>query len=138
MKSNNQPNKSYQYPKEDKEILAKMRHPNYEGNFLLPDDASLLDKIKYRICERVLNYKYDSKLTTEELAERINLSVPETRELLFCHIHKFTLDCLNFYLTCLLEHEIFREYRTAPHLPSFCLISVIRQMDLNYSSCLLS
>lgn len=97
MKNNNQPNKSYQYPKEDKEILAKMRHPDYEGNYLLPDNASLLDKTKYRICERILNYKYDNKLTTEELAEQINLSVPETKEILFCHIHKFTLDRLITY-----------------------------------------
>src|SRR3954471_21957304 len=94
-------NRSYQYPKEDKEILAKMRHLDYEGNYLLPDNASFLDKTKYQICERILNHKYDNKLTTEELAERINLSVPETKELLFCHIHKFTMDRLNFCLTCL-------------------------------------
>ena len=97
VKNNNQPNKSYQYPPRHEEILAKMRHPDYEGNFLLPDDASLLDKTKYRICERILNYKYDNKLTTEELTERIGLSVPETKEILFCHIHKFTLDRLLTY-----------------------------------------
>jgi len=97
VKKNNQPNKSYQYPKEDKEILAKMRHPDYEGNFLLPTDASLLDKTKYRICKQILSYEYDNKITTEELAERINLSVPETKEILLCHIHKFTLDRLITY-----------------------------------------
>ena len=98
VKNNNQPNKSYQYPPRHREILAKMKHPDYEGNFLLPDNASLLDKTKYRICKQILNYEYDNKLTTEELAERINLSIPETKELLFCHIHKFTLDRLTAYL----------------------------------------
>lgn len=97
VKNNNQPNKSYQYPPRHEEILAKMRHPDYEGNFLLPKDASLLDKTKYRICERILNYKYDKKFTTEKLAEQINLSVPETKEILLCHIHKFTLDRLITY-----------------------------------------
>src|SRR4051794_35493197 len=96
---NNQPNKSYQYPKEDKEILAKMRHHDYEGfNMALPPNASLLDKTKYRICKQILSYEYDNKLTTEELAKRINLSVPETKEILLCHIHKFTLDRLTSYL----------------------------------------
>src|SRR5438874_1161613 len=97
-KSNNQPNKSYQYPKEDKEILAKMRHSDYEGfNMALPPNATLLDKTKYRICKQILSYEHDNKLTTEELATRINLSVPETKEILLCHIHKFTLDRLITY-----------------------------------------
>ncbi|MCE8163194.1 MAG: hypothetical protein I3273_02855 [Candidatus Moeniiplasma glomeromycotorum] len=95
---NQNPYKSYQYPKEDKEILAKMRHPNYEGfNMALPSDATLLDRTKYLICKQILNYEYDSKLTTEELAKQINLSVPETKEILLCHINRFTLDRL---LTC--------------------------------------
>lgn len=94
VKNNNQPNKSYQYPPRHEEILTKMRHPDYEGNFVLPSDANLLDKTKYRICEKILSYKYDKKLTNEELAEQINLSVPETKEILLCHIHKFTLDRL--------------------------------------------
>jgi predicted XRE-type DNA-binding protein len=102
VKSNNQPKESlkklsYQYPPRDKEILAKMKHPDYEGNFLLPSDATLLDKAKYRICEKILKYKCGNKLTVEKLAERINLSVPETKELLFCHIQKFTLDRLITY-----------------------------------------
>lgn len=98
VKNNNQPNKNYQYPPRDKEILAKMKHPDYEGNFLLPNEATLLDKTKYRICKQILSYEYDNKLTIEELATRINLSVPETKEILLCHIHKFTLDRLTAYL----------------------------------------
>lgn len=101
-KNNKSTNKSYQYPPRHEEILAKMKHPDYEGNFLLPADAALLDKTKYRICKQILSYEYDNKLTTEELAERINLSVPETKEILLCHIHKFTLDRLTSYLANLL------------------------------------
>jgi len=97
VKNSNQPNKNYQYPPRHEEILAKMRHPDYEGNFILPTDAPLLDKIKYRICKQILSYEYDNKLTTEQLAERINLSVPETKEILLCHVHKFTLDRLITY-----------------------------------------
>ena len=108
-RSQNSKYQSYQYPKEDEEILAKMRHPNHEGNFLLPVDATLLDKTKYRICERILNYKYDNNLTMKELTEKINLSVPETKEILLSHIHKFTLDRLTSYVSNLfpnLELEI--------------------------------
>jgi hypothetical protein len=42
--NSNQPNKSYQYPPEDKEILAKMEHPNYEGfNITLSPNATPLE-----------------------------------------------------------------------------------------------
>lgn len=97
VKNNNQPNKSYQYPPRDKEILERMRHPDYEGNFLLPDNATLLDKTKYKLCKSMLAYKQDNNLTVEELAKRINLSTPEAKEILLCHIHKFTLDRLTNY-----------------------------------------
>ncbi len=111
VKSNN-PYKSYQYPKEDKEILAKMRHPDYEGfNMALPLNATLLDRTKYRICKQILSYEHDNKLTTEELAKQMDLSTLETKEILFCHIHKFTLDRLTTYLSNLfpaVELEIIR------------------------------
>src|SRR5690349_16319106 len=96
-KNNNQPNKNYQYPPRHEEILTKMRHPDYEGNFLLPSNASSLERAKYKLCESMLTYKQDNNLTVEKLAERINLSVPETKEILLCHIHKFTLDRLTNY-----------------------------------------
>lgn len=45
---------SYQYPPRHEEILAKMRHPDYEGfNIVLPPNATLLDKTKYRICKKM-------------------------------------------------------------------------------------
>jgi predicted XRE-type DNA-binding protein len=91
-------NKNYQYPPHHEEILMKMKHPDYEGNFLLPAEANSLDKTKYNLCKTILNYKQDNDLTTEELAEKINLSFPETKEILLCHIYKFTLDRLITYL----------------------------------------
>ena len=121
-------NKSYQYPPRHKEILTKMKHLDYEGNFLLPSDATPLEKTKYKICQRLLAYKQDNNLAIEELAIRISLSVPETKEILLSHIHKFTMDRLNFCLTYLfpnVEHEIFKEYQTIPHLLSPYLRSML-------------
>lgn len=93
--------RSYRYPTRDKEILTKMKHPDYEGNLILSSDASTLEKAKYKICKKILGYKQDNNLTAEELAQRINLSVPEMKELLFCHIHKFTMDRLLSYASSL-------------------------------------
>lgn len=107
---NNQDNskhkyQSYQYPQKDKKILAKMSSSSYEGNFLLPPNASLLEKTKYRICKQILSYERDNELTTVELAKRIGLlTVSETREVLLCRIHKFTLDKLTSCLANLLPN----------------------------------
>jgi predicted XRE-type DNA-binding protein len=97
VRNNKKLNKSYQYPPRHKEILAKMRHPDYEGNFLLSADASSLEKTKYKLCKSILAYKQDNNLRVEELAEQINLTVPETKEILLGHIHQFTLDRLITY-----------------------------------------
>jgi predicted XRE-type DNA-binding protein len=100
---NKNDNQSYQYPARDKEILAKMKHFDYEGNLILSPDASALEKTKYKVCKKILGYKQDNNLTIEELAKRINLSTPETKELLFCHIHKFTMDRLVSYASHLFD-----------------------------------
>src|SRR3954469_22805840 len=98
VKNNNQPNKSYQYPLEDKEILAKMKHPNYDGgSFALSPQASSLEKAKYEICRNIIRYKREHDLTQEEIAERIQLGFAETKRILRYRINEFTLDRLITY-----------------------------------------
>ena len=97
-KNNNQPNKSYQYPPKDKEILEQMRHPNYDGgSFALPPNASSLEKAKYEICRNIVRYKREHNLTKEEMAEKIQLSPDETKRILLYRISEFTLDRLVAY-----------------------------------------
>jgi hypothetical protein len=82
---------------DDKDIIEKLSDPNYEGNLGLPLNPTPLQVAKYNICQSILHYKFDKEISTEKLAKQIRLSVPETKELLFCHIHKFTLDRLFSY-----------------------------------------
>src|SRR5688572_30640138 len=83
VKNNNQTNKSYQYPPRDKEILAKMEHPNYDGgSFALPSNATPLEKAKYDICRNIVRYKREKDLTVEKVAEIIQLSSAETKRIL--------------------------------------------------------
>lgn len=91
-------NKSYQYPLEDKEILANIQHPNYDGgSFALPPSASSLEKAKYEICRNIVRYKRENNLTKEEIAEKIQLSPAETKRILLYRIEEFTLDRLITY-----------------------------------------
>jgi len=83
----------------DREIIKKLSDPNHEGNLALTPYSTPLEKAKYELCQSVLAYKQDKKISTEKLAQKIQLSIAETKELLLGHIHKFTFDRLITYVT---------------------------------------
>src|SRR6185369_12781445 len=87
---------SSQEKKKFKEHLAKIEDPknNQEVNYDLPEDPTFLQVAKFNICQNILAYQQDNNLSDEELSDRINLSIPEIEEILFCQIDKFTLDRL--------------------------------------------
>src|SRR3954453_6903470 len=74
-----------------------------QGSWALPRNATSLQKAKYELCKQILIYKQDNNLSTEEVAERINLTNSETQDILFYHIEYFTLDRLMTYAERLLS-----------------------------------
>ena len=74
-----------------KEVLRELEDSkNNEGvNYDLPENPTVLQIAKFNICQNILAYQQDNEISDEELAEKINLSVPETEEILFCQIDKF-------------------------------------------------
>lgn len=70
---------------------------NREINYGLPKNAGSLQVAKYKLCKKMLIYQQKNDLSDEEIAQRINLTVPETEDILFCCIEKFTLDRLTEY-----------------------------------------
>lgn len=98
MVNNKQLNKSYEYPPEDKEILAELTDPNYEGgSYVLPADAGSLDKAKYEVCRSMVDYLLKNNLKEEQIAQRIELSKAEVKRMLRYRIDEFTLDRLITY-----------------------------------------
>jgi len=84
--------------KEFNKLLEKLEDPNYQGGaYSLPANPTPLEKSKYELCQKILDYKLTNHLSTEEIAKRINLSKIEAEEILFCQIEKFTLDRLVAY-----------------------------------------
>ena len=84
--------------------LEKIEDPNYQGGaYDLPENPTNLERMKYDICQTVLSYKLVNKLTTQKIAEKIQLSKAETEDILFCRIERFTLDRLIDYTSKLLS-----------------------------------
>jgi len=83
---------------EEEKLLTELTNPNYPyANVALPKDATPLERSKYSLCKKILAYEQDNGLSTEKLAQLINLTLPETEDILFARINKFTLDRLIFY-----------------------------------------
>lgn len=79
--------------------LERVEDPNYQGgSWALPEKASLLEKIKYEICQKVLDYHLDKNLTTDETAKKMKLSKAETEDILHCRLDYFTLDRLTTHV----------------------------------------
>src|SRR5256885_7443722 len=92
-------NNSYQYPERDKEIINKISDPNYEvGNYVLPENASVEEKIKYEICQTILTYQQENKVSYQEIARQVDLPFAKTMSILKGKINDFTLKELVNYL----------------------------------------
>ena len=82
-----------------KKVLAEIESPQDWGNgsWSLPENPTVLEKAKYEVCKQVVSYKQDNNLSTPEIAQRINLTNSETKDILHYHIDYFTLDRLITY-----------------------------------------
>jgi len=81
MKKNNQKYQSFG------EFVKHIEDPNSDYPWVskdLPENATSLEKAKYELCEKILGYQEDNKLSDEILAQRIGLSKDETLQILFC------------------------------------------------------
>ncbi|CAG8817384.1 26684_t:CDS:2, partial [Racocetra persica] len=94
-----------QEQREFEKFLERIEDPNnHEGiNYDLPENPTSLQVAKYKLCKKILAYQIGNNLTDKEIAARINLSIAETEDILFCCIEKFTLDRLLTYASQLLS-----------------------------------
>ena len=67
----------------------------------LPKDASPVDKMKYKICEKFVIYKNTKKITQKALAEKLNIDEALMSKILHYNFEEFTLDRLIKFLNVL-------------------------------------
>ena len=92
--------KKFSFPPEEeiKKVLKRVEQPSYRRvNIGLHPNATPAEKAKYKLCKDILRYKQENKLTTEDMAQKLELNIPKTEYILFSHIDKFHLDELINY-----------------------------------------
>ena|ERR1044072_8805867 len=109
-------NYNYKYPQSDREIIAELSDPNYEGGSLaLPENPTSLEVAKYKICQSIVAYALNKKFSLEKLAQQVQLSKAETKRMLNYRIDEFTLDRLIVYASKLgIEIQILPVRAFAP------------------------
>ena len=87
------------YPDEKdlQDILKKLSSDEVIGSTVIPKNAPESDKIKYKLCGKILEYKIAKNLTQKELAEKIGLDEPETSRVLHYKIERYSIERLLGY-----------------------------------------
>jgi predicted XRE-type DNA-binding protein len=64
----------------------------------LPPNATPVDKIKYKICQKFIIYKNSSPMTQKEMAKKLGIDESLMSKILHCHYDEFTIDRLLKFL----------------------------------------
>ncbi|CAG8447675.1 9241_t:CDS:2 [Cetraspora pellucida] len=90
--------------------LERIEDPknNQEVNYDLPENPTPLQVAKFEICQNILAYQQDNNLTDEELATKINLSIPELEEQIDLEIGKIETEIAKLRKEALNEEDPIR------------------------------
>jgi predicted XRE-type DNA-binding protein len=81
------------------EIVERLASDNYEGgNIGLPENPTLEEKTKYRLCKAILTYQQDNKLSLKTVAKKLAISEEELHDICRGKINDFSVPRLLFYL----------------------------------------
>ena len=70
-------------------------------NQVLLPNASTEEKIKYELCQSIIQYTIKNKLTEEQLGEKLRINQVEAEYILFSHYDKLNLKRLIAYVDSL-------------------------------------
>lgn len=87
------------YPdeKDINEMIERLSSDDVLGSSVLPKNASEGDKIKFKLCAKILEYKMTKGLTQKELAKKLGLDEPEMSRVLHYKIERYSIERLLDY-----------------------------------------
>lgn len=83
----------------EEEIIVRLENDNYEGgNIGLPENPTLEERTKYRLCKAILAYQQKNKLPLSAIAKELAISEEELYDICRAKINDFSAARLMFYL----------------------------------------
>jgi predicted XRE-type DNA-binding protein len=82
------------YPSERKLKEMRSKLAMVEPSRGLPENASTVERVKYKICEKFVRYLLDNNLTQADLARKLKMDPARLNEIIKYRIDLFTIDKL--------------------------------------------
>src|SRR5205085_8332522 len=83
----------------EEEIIERLDSDNYEGgNIGLPENPTLEERTKYKLCKSILAYQLKNKLALEQVAKKLAISEEELYDICRGKINDFSIVRLMNYL----------------------------------------
>ena len=92
---------NYPDDSEIKKMIELLSSDDVIGSSVLPENATESDKIKYKLCEKILEYKIKNNLSQKELGEKLFLDEPEISRVIRYKIERYSIERLLGYATVL-------------------------------------
>lgn len=82
------------FPSEKKLNQIRSRLERAEPSRTLPENATKVERVKYKICEKFVAYLLENKVSQAELARRLKIDPARMNEIVKYRIDLFTIDKL--------------------------------------------
>lgn len=82
------------FPNEKKLKQIRSRLEKAEPSRGLPENATKVEKVKYQICEKFVEYLLEKKMSQAELARQLKIDPARLNEIVKYRIDLFTIDKL--------------------------------------------
>ncbi len=86
--------KGFRFPNSEEIDSAMKRLDKTQGTSLLSEDASDLERVKFKVCEQYIKYLQEQEITQVVLAKRLGLDQAVVSRILKYNIKAYTLDFL--------------------------------------------
>ena len=82
------------FPSEKELEKIREKLDKADPSYLLPENATKAEKLKYELCKKFVVYIRKNKVTQVELSKRLNIDPARLNEIVKYKIHLFTVDKL--------------------------------------------
>ncbi len=92
------------------EIRDRLSSDEVEGSRVLGPEADLVDRIKEKLCSKIVEFHLKSGISQKELAKKLDVDEPEMSRILHYKIERYTIDRLVGYLEILYPNVNFEVF----------------------------
>lgn len=96
------------YPSKEKLKQINQKLKNVEGSVVLTANATSSEKFRWDLCQKIVKFMLNNKITQVELAEKLNIDPARVSEIVNHRVDKVSTDKLLEYVEKLIPDVSFK------------------------------